>query len=161
MARKRALSRSTTTCCVHVRIDDVGFFFSKHAQEADEADFELGDLAERTTIGAPALNVHAYDFETEDFAFDARRGMDFDLLPAPDYKERRGAATTALSIPAFGQAVTAVKGWWTEEFTFRGFGVGIVKPIFRGMLLRPDVGVGIRYVTVRWGKVRYTGCADL
>ncbi|CAM9733251.1 unnamed protein product, partial [Phaeothamnion confervicola] len=38
----------------------------------------------------------------------------------------------------------SVREWWAEEFRFRGFGIGFVKPIFRGTLLRPDMGVGLR-----------------
>lgn len=97
-------------------------------------------------MGAPALHVHAYEHDAEDFRFDLGRDIDVDLLPAPSINEMRdGTSAAPLNIFAFGQALTAFKGWWTEEFTFRGFGIGFVKPIFRGMLLRPDVGVGIRY----------------
>lgn len=96
-------------------------------------------------MGAPALHMHTYEYGVEDFRFDLERDIDVDLLPASDILERRDGTEASLSLPAFGQAVTAVKDWWGEEFTFRGFGIGFVKPVFRGMFLRPDVGVGIRY----------------
>lgn len=95
-------------------------------------------------MGAPALHVHAYEYDAEDFRFNLGGDIDVDYLPAPDIHQRDHRTPTPLGIPAFGQAVTAVKGWWTEEFTFRGFGIGVVKPVFRGTFLRPDVGVGIR-----------------
>lgn len=97
-------------------------------------------------MGAPALHVGTYENEAEGFWFDPDRDMDADLLPAPDVDNLSDRSGTSLSVPGIGigHALTAVKGWWTDEFTFRGFGVGIVKPIFRGMLLRPDVGIGIR-----------------
>lgn len=113
-------------------------------QESDEVGLQLESLTETTGMGAPALHVHAYEYEAEDFRFDLARDFDVDLLPAPDIRERGDGTTMSFNFPTLGHAVSAVKGWWSEEFTFRGFGIGIVKPIFRGMLLRPDVGVGIR-----------------
>lgn len=95
-------------------------------------------------MGAPALHSHAHAYECDpgDFGLELGTDMDVDLLPAPDvYRTEKPAG-----LPGFGRAATAVKGWWTEEFTFRGFGIGIVKPLFRGVLLRPDIGVGVRYV---------------
>lgn len=68
-----------------------------------------------------------------------------DLFPAPDIYERGTyRARKPLKLPELGNALTACKGWWAEEFTFRGFGIGFVKPVFRGLLLRPDLGVGVR-----------------
>lgn len=95
-------------------------------------------------MGAPALHVGAYENDAEGLWFGPGGDMDVDLLPAPDVENLRDRPGTSLNVNGIGHAVTAVKGWWTDEFTFRGFGIGIVKPIFRGMLLRPDVGIGIR-----------------
>ncbi|KAG5188563.1 hypothetical protein JKP88DRAFT_262274 [Tribonema minus] len=42
---------------------------------------------------------------------------------------------------------SALAQWWEREFVFRGFGVGLVKPLFAGYMLRgnlSDMGVGLR-----------------
>lgn len=84
-----------------------------------------------------------YEFGAEDFRFDLERD-DVDLFPAPDMHERRDKTRRPMKLPEFGHALTAWKGWWEQEFLFRGFGIGFVKPVFRGLLLRPDFGLGIR-----------------
>lgn len=115
-------------------------------QEIDDAGLQLESISEVTGVRSPALRLHAYEYEgDDDFKFDLENDVDIDLLLASDMRKLIDKGGAPLQLPTFGHAVTAVKGWWTEEFTFRGFGVGFVKPIFRGMLLRPDVGVGIRY----------------
>ncbi|CAN0198314.1 unnamed protein product, partial [Laminaria digitata] len=117
----------------------------KQREDLNEAGLQLESLSEAMGMGAPALHVHAYEYDAEDFRLDLGRDIDVDLFPAPDLHElQHGSGRTTTNLPALGPAVKAFKGWWTEEFTFRGFGVGFVKPIFRGMLLRPDIGVGIR-----------------
>lgn len=113
-------------------------------QENEEGGLELETLSETMGMGAPALHVHAYEYQTEDFQLEVGREADHDLLPVPEIYLRRTRSTMPHTLPAFKQAVLAMKGWWTEEFTFRGFGVGVVKPLFRGLLLRPDIGVGVR-----------------
>lgn len=91
-----------------------------------------------------AFSAGTYEFGAEDFRFDLGR-EDVDLFPAPDIYERGTyRARKPLKLPELGHALTAWKGWWAEEFTFRGFGIGFVKPVFRGLLLRPDLGVGVR-----------------
>ncbi|CAM9726221.1 unnamed protein product [Ectocarpus fasciculatus] len=91
-----------------------------------------------------AFPAGTYEFGAEDFRFDLGR-EDVDLFPAPDIYERGTyRARKPLKLPELGHALTACKGWWAEEFTFRGFGIGFVKPVFRGLLLRPDLGVGVR-----------------
>ena len=113
-------------------------------QETNRVSLELDDQhGVATGKGAPGLLVYAHD-ETEGLGFDLGKGTDVDLLPAPDLGKLGDPLRTPLSVLSFGNAVTAVKGWWADEFTFRGFGIGITKPIFRGMLLRPDVGLGVR-----------------
>lgn len=105
-------------------------------------------------MGSPALHMHAYEYEAEDFGLELGRDIDVGLLPAPDLHDLQdGYGRTSSNLPALGSAVKALKGWWTEEFTFRGFGIGFVKPIFRGMLIRPDIGVGIRYCTSKLARV--------
>lgn len=84
-----------------------------------------------------------YEFGAQDFRFDLERG-DVDLFPAPDMHERRVRARKPMKLPELGHAVTAWKGWWEQEFLFRGFGIGFVKPLFRGLFLRPDFGLGVR-----------------
>lgn len=103
-------------------------------------------LSETKNVGAPALHSHAHAYECDpgDFGLELGRDMDVDLLPAPDVYLRSSGTAKSDGLAGFGQVATAVRGWWTEEFTFRGFGIGIVKPLFRGVLLRPDIGVGVR-----------------
>eukprot|EP00953_Heterococcus_sp_UTEX-ZZ885_P004721 3035-Heterococcus_DN1.PRE.2 len=51
--------------------------------------------------------------------------------------------TTAGAIAA--HPVQALQQWWDREFNFRGFGIGVVKPVFAGSLFRrQDFGVGVR-----------------
>ncbi|CAM9531263.1 unnamed protein product [Hapterophycus canaliculatus] len=110
-------------------------------QDLNEVGLQLQGLSDNTRMRAPA---GMYEFGAEDFRFDVERD-DVDLFPAPDIPERpAGMTRKPLKLPEFGNALTACKGWWTEEFTFRGFGIGFVKPVFRGLLLRPDFGLGVR-----------------
>ncbi|CAM9642015.1 unnamed protein product [Ectocarpus sp. 12 AP-2014] len=102
---------------------------------------QLESPPDATGIAFPA---GTYEFGAEDFRFDLGR-EDVDLFPAPDIYERGSyRARNPLKLPELGNVLTACKGWWAEEFTFRGFGIGFVKPVFRGLLLRPDLGVGVR-----------------
>jgi hypothetical protein len=51
--------------------------------------------------------------------------------------------TTAGAVAA--DPLQALQQWWDREFNFRGFGIGVVKPVFAGSLFRrQDFGVGIR-----------------
>lgn len=119
----------------------------KRFQDLNEAGLQLESLSKAMGMGAPALHMHAYEYDAEDFGLGLARDIDVGLLPAPDlHSLQDGSGRASTNLPALGPAVKAFKGWWTEEFTFRGFGIGFVKPIFRGMLIRPDIGVGIRYI---------------
>lgn len=110
-------------------------------QDLNEVGLQLEGLSDYAGMRAPA---GMYEFGAEDFRFDVERD-DVDLFPAPDIHQRTSRiARKPLKLPEFGNALTACKGWWTEEFTFRGFGIGFVKPVFRGLLLRPDFGLGVR-----------------
>ncbi|CAM9119429.1 unnamed protein product [Discosporangium mesarthrocarpum] len=117
-------------------------------QGANGQGLELGTSTETTGMGAPALHFQAYD-ESQHFPLypgDADY-LDMDILPAKDIL---GSDTISAPVrqpawrPSLGQAVAATRSWLKEEFTFRGFGIGVVKPIFKGVLLRPDVGMGVR-----------------
>lgn len=112
------------------------------SQESNEVGLQLESLSDTTGMRAPA---GIYDFAAQDFRFDLERD-DVDLFPAPDMHmhERRGRTRKPLKLPELGHALTAWKGWWEQEFLFRGFGIGFVKPLFRGLLLRPDFGLGVR-----------------
>lgn len=114
----------------------------KYFQDLNEVGLQLEGLPDYTAMMAPA---GMYEFGAEDFRFDMERDGAA-LLPAPDIHQHRSTrmARKPLKLPEFGNALTACKCWWTEEFTFRGFGIGFVKPVFRGLLLRPDFGLGVR-----------------
>lgn len=114
--------------------------FKRAFQEINEVGLQLESLSETTGVGAPA---GVYEFGAEDFRFDLERD-DVGLFPAPDMHERRDRIRKPLKLPEFAHALTACKEWWAEEFLFRGFGIGFVKPLFRGLLLRPDLGLGVR-----------------
>lgn len=109
-------------------------------QESNEVGLQLEGLSDTTGMRAPA---GIYEFGAHDFRFDLERD-DVDLFPAPDMHERRVRARKPMKLPELGHALTAWKGWWEQEFLFRGFGIGFVKPLFRGLLLRPDFGLGVR-----------------
>lgn len=144
------MCRKASAANLHIRVYVVCWSLSQalrcgtSTQETEDGGLELAALLEAKGTGAPALHLHAYEYDPEDFGLELGKDVDLDLLPAPDFYFRNSSDDKSLSRPAFGHAVTAIKGWWTEEFTFRGFGIGLVKPVFRGVLLRPDIGVGIR-----------------
>jgi hypothetical protein len=55
------------------------------------------------------------------------------------------AIDTAAAANATEHPLQALQQWWDREFNFRGFGIGVVKPVFAGSLFRrQDFGVGIR-----------------
>lgn len=114
------------------------------AQSKQEGSLGLETLSETIGIGAPALLIHEYEFE-DSVGTGSDVDLDLDLLPVPGVHHRHTWSWVNLS--AVGHVVAAVKGWWTDEFTFRGFGVAVVKPLFRGVLLRPDIGLGIRWAS--------------
>ncbi|CAM9233558.1 unnamed protein product [Choristocarpus tenellus] len=115
----------------------------REEQGANERGLPLESLTGPMDMGAPALHIQVYD-EAEEAQLYSSGEVGVDLLPVPE--NYRPADSSQVSMPrlGLGHALTAVREWWEDEFTFRGFGIGVVKPIFRGVLLRPDIGLGIR-----------------
>jgi hypothetical protein len=98
----------------------------------------LGDTLQLTqAVAASAGTV------TDSFASSRSSSSALDSAAAANATTLQTSNTTAVAIAA--HPLHALQQWWDREFNFRGFGIGVVKPVFAGSLFRrQDFGVGVR-----------------